>query len=154
MKQNIKLRDMTEKQYETWRKENCMGANCNTCPFLRARCILGEFCWVKNKDIYSDKFLDQEIKIEIELLTPKEKEYLESVIRPFKDKVVSISKREFTSNINYISILIKDDYRINFPNFARNNYYKNMILLEEYTLEDLGLFQKSKYKFCNFDLED
>lgn len=153
MKQNIKLRDMTEEQYETWRKLNCLGANCNTCPFLRARCILGEFCWVKNKDIYSDKFLDQEIKIEIELLTPKEKEYLESVIRPFKDKVVSISKREFTSNINYISILIKDDYRINLPNFVKNYYYKNMEVFREYTLKDLGLIQ-SKYKFCNFVLED
>ncbi|MDD7038941.1 MAG: hypothetical protein PUI63_06835 [Alistipes senegalensis] len=153
MKQKIKLRDLTEEQYETWRKENCMVANCNTCPFLRARCILGEFCWVKNKDIYSDKFLDQEIKIEIELLTPKEKEYLEGVIKPFKDKVITISKRSFDINFEYISILIKDDVRITLPNFVKNNYYKNMEVCREYTLKDLRLIQ-SKYKFCNFDLED
>ena len=154
MKQKIKLRDLTEKQYETWRKENCMGANCNTCPFLRARCILGEFCWVKNKDIYSDKFLDQEIKIEIELLTPKEKEYLENVIRPFKDKVRYIAKSEMDNNLEYLCIDIKDDYHLCFPNFLRNKYYKNLEIEKKYTLKELGLFEESKYKFCNFDLED
>ena len=153
MKQKIKLRDLTEKQYETWCKENCDNMNCKTCPFYKVQCSLGEFCWVRNKDIYSDKFLNQEIKIEIELLTKEEKEYLEGVIKPFKDIVVSISKREFCNNIEYISILIKDDYRINFPNFVKNKYYKNMKLLEEYTLKDLRLIQ-SKYKFCNFDLEN
>ena len=154
MKQKIKLRDLTEKQYETWRKENCMGANCNTCPFLRARCILGEFCWVKNKDIYSDKFLDQEIEIEIELLTPKEKEYLEGVIKPFKDKVRYIAKSEMDNNLEYLCINIKDDYHLCFPNFLRNKYYKGLEIEKKYTLKELGLFEESKYKFCNFDLED
>ena len=152
MKQKIKLRDLTEKQYETWRKENCMGVNCNTCPFLRARCILGEFCWVKNKDIYSDKFLNQEIEIEIAdepLLTPKEKEYLENVIKPFKDTVISISKKEFFTNRGYIYIGIKDynsnlDY-VKLPNFVKNKYYKGLEIDREYTLKDLGLFQ-TKYK--------
>ena len=154
MKQKIKLRDLTEKQYETWRKENCMGVNCNTCPFLRARCILGEFCWVKNKDIYSDKFLDQEIEIEIELLTPKEKEYLEGVIKPFKDKVRYIAKSEMDNNLEYLCINIKDDYHLCFPNFLRNKYYKGLEIEKKYTLKELGLFEESKYKFCNFDLED
>ena len=144
MKKKIKLRDLAEKQYETWRKENCMGANCNTCPFLRARCILGEFCWVKNKDIYSDKFLDQEIKIEIELLTPKEKEYLENVIRPFKDKVRYIAKSEMDNNLEYLCIDIKDDYHLCFPKFLRNKYYKNLEVDKQYTIKDLGLFDLEK----------
>lgn len=145
MKQKIKLRDLTEKQYETWRKENCMGVNCNTCPFLRARCILGEFCWVKNKDIYSDKFLNQEIKIEIELLTPKEKEYLENVIRPFKDIVEYIAKSNMDNNLEYLCINIKDDYHLCFPNFLKNKYYKGLEIGKKYTLKELGLFQ-TKYK--------
>lgn len=156
MKQKIKLRDLTEKQYETWRKENCMGVNCNTCPFLRARCILGEFCWVKNKDIYSDKFLNQEIKIEIELLTPKEKEYLEGVIKPFKDKVEYIIKyyKDEYNPKEYIYLSIKDEFPTCLPEFEANKYYKGLERTKRYTLKELGLFEESKYKFCNFDLED
>ena len=76
MKKKIKLRDLTEEQYKTWRKENCTGANCNTCPFLRSVCSLEEFFWGKNKDLYVGKFLNQEIEIEVsDLLTKEEKEY-------------------------------------------------------------------------------
>lgn len=104
---------------------------------------------IKLKDLTREQFKkwyeenkNQEVVIEIELLTKEEKEYLEGVIKPFKDKVISISKRSFNINFEYISILIKDDFRVNFPNFARNNYYKNMIVLEEYTLKELGLLER------------
>ena len=109
---------------------------------------------IKLKDLTKEQFKkwyeenkNQEIIIEIELLTPKEKEYLENIIRPFKDKVISISKRSFNINLEYISIMLKEDFRVNFPNFTKNNYYKNMVVLEEYTLKDLGLF-KTNYKIC------
>lgn len=146
MKQKIKLRDMTEKQYETWRKENCLGANCNTCPFHRVECLLINSCWIKNKELYSDKFLNQQLEIELpELLTKKEKLYLEGVIRPFKDIVVYIAKSEMDNNLEYLCINIKDDYHLCFPNFLRNKYYKNLEIEKKYTLKELGLFQP-KYK--------
>lgn len=101
---------------------------------------------IKLKDLTREQFKkwyeenkNREVEIEIELLTPKEKEYLEGVIRPFKDKVISISKRSFNINLEYISIMLKDDFRVNFPNFVRNNYYKDMKVLKEYTLKDLDL---------------
>ena len=141
MKQKIKLRDLTEKQYETWCKENCDNMNCKTCPFYKVQCSLGEFCWVRNKDIYSNKFLDQEVEIEVsDLLTKEEKEYLEGVIKPFKDIVEYIAKSNMDNNLEYLCIKIKDDYHLCFPNFLKNKYYKGLEIEKKYTLEDLGLF--------------
>ena len=58
----VKLRDLTEKQYVKWRKNNCC-ANicCSSCPFKYINCDIG---WINHKDLYSDKFLDQEIEVE------------------------------------------------------------------------------------------
>lgn len=140
MKQKIKLRDLNEEQYETWLDKNCDYTKCINCPFSKVYCDLtSKNNWIKNKDLYTSKFLNQEIEFEIELLTAKEKEYLEGVIKPFKDKVISISKRSFNIELEYISILIKEDFRVNFPNFVINNYYKNMEVCREYTLKDLDL---------------
>ena len=150
----IKLRDMTEEQYKKWKKENCFNEfneKCSSCPFFRVDCSpLLLPCWVKNKELYSDKFLNQEIEIKDELLlTNEEREYLENVIKPFKDTVISISKKEFFTNRGYIYIGIKDynsnlDY-VKLPNFVKNKYYKGLEIDREYTLKDLGLFQ-TKYK--------
>lgn len=140
MKQKIKLRDMTEEQYQTWLKNHCDFECCVKCRFNKINCTFTtEFNWIKNKDLYSDKFLNKEIVIEIDLLTKKEKEYLEGVIRPFKDKVITISKRSYDINFEYISIFIEDDFRVNFPNFVKNTYYKNMEVYKEYTLKELDL---------------
>ena len=143
MKKKIKLRDLTEEQYETWLAKNCDYTKCINCPFSKVYCYSNsKNNWIKNKDIYSDKFLNQEIEIEIELLTPKEKEYLEGVIRPFKDKVRYIAKSEMDNNLEYLCIDIKDDYHLCFPNFLRNKYYKNLEIEKKYTIEDLGLFKE------------
>lgn len=147
MKKKIKLRDLTEKEFRNWKIENCE-ADCKHCFFENVGCIEWKNnCWVKNKNLYSDKFLDQEIEIEVKdkdetLLTLKEKEYLEGVIKPFKDKVVSISKSKMDNNLEYLCINIKDDYHLCFPNFLRNKYYKNLEIEKKYTLEDLELFKE------------
>ena len=103
---------------------------------------------IKLKDLTKEQFKkwfeenkNQEIKIEIELLTPKEKQYLEGVIRPFKDIVVYIAKSEIDNNLEYLCINIKDDYHLCFPNFLRNKYYKNLEIEKKYTIEDLGLLE-------------
>lgn len=148
MEKKIKLREMTEEQYKKWFKENCIYMNCKTCPFCRAVCSLGNFCWVINKDLYTNKFLDQEIEIEVpELLTPKEKDYLKGVIRPFKEVVDYIVKERDDYNIKeFIVIRICNGEYITLPHFNFNEYYKNMEVCREYTLEELGLFEERKYK--------
>ena len=39
--------------------------NCFDCPFYRVSCLYDKDnkCWIDNKDLYSDKFLDQKIEI-------------------------------------------------------------------------------------------
>lgn len=72
-KKKIKLRDITPEQ---WHKENfiieCneMGihSKCEECPFRLILCGISKENknrnWVYNKDMFSDKFLNQEIEVE------------------------------------------------------------------------------------------
>lgn len=60
----VKLRDLTEEQYEKWIDKRCEG-ECITCPVRFVSCYLRKpYSWIRNKDLYSDKFLDQEIEVE------------------------------------------------------------------------------------------
>lgn len=68
-KKKVKLRDLTKEQYNKWIKNNCTkyGDYCNGCPFQKVGCDNDENkkdWWIDNKDLYSDKFLDQEIEVE------------------------------------------------------------------------------------------
>lgn len=64
----VKLRDLTEEQYKNWFKNNCPKYDdCRGCPFKKVKCVNREKkndWWIRNKDLYSDKFLDREIEIE------------------------------------------------------------------------------------------
>lgn len=65
----VKLRDLTEEQYNKWVENNCTKYSnyCNGCPFQKVRCDnykITNDVWYLNKDLYSDKFLDQEIEVE------------------------------------------------------------------------------------------
>lgn len=62
----VKLRDLTEEQYKKWFDDNCaICVKCEDCPFQKISCMPNFVrCWVKNKEFYDDKFLDQEIEIE------------------------------------------------------------------------------------------
>lgn len=89
------------------------------------------------------KLLKGILKIEQPTLTEKEKKYLEGVLRPFKDKVEFIRKDfHYSKNQEHIHIGIKNDFDIDFPNFQQGTMYKGMELNKEYTLEELGLFEK------------
>lgn len=68
-KKKVKLRDLTEEQFNKWFKNNCPKYDdyCRGCPFKKVKCVNREKKndgWYLNKDLYSDKFLDQEIEIE------------------------------------------------------------------------------------------
>ena len=62
-----KLRDFTPEDYKRWRCNNCSRAilSCEECIFDYVNCNNNsKKCWVNNKDLYSDKFLDQELEVE------------------------------------------------------------------------------------------
>ncbi len=150
MKKKIKLRDVSLEQYEKWINQNCANRSCKKCIFRYVNCM-GTNSWFNYKDMFSDKFLNQEIEIEkIDILDEVEKQYLRNVIKPFRNRVVSINKRivnfENIENkiFHYIRIKIKsktiifDNEYINFPYF-NNEMYKGMEDKKEYTLEELEL---------------
>lgn len=161
MKKTIKLRDMTVEQYQDYLNNRCAGGdNCSNCVFAMVNCQDPECncSWINNKDFYSKKFLDQEVEIRMpDILIKEEKEYLANVIKPFKDKVISISKKQTANVINlglggavcrlgyYINIQVKDDFFTNgFQNielvrFEENTMYQGMKIDKQYTLEELGL---------------
>ena len=60
-----KLRDLTEEEYEKWIAKYCDNGiiSCRDCVFKYVNCDK-HFSWVNYKDLYSDKFLDQEIEAE------------------------------------------------------------------------------------------
>ena len=69
----VKLRDLTYEQFAKWKEHNCKKLACGkNCTFYSVNCGCGEtkedgrFGWIFNKDLYSGKFLDQEIEIEVD----------------------------------------------------------------------------------------
>ena len=80
------------------------------------------------------------------VLDDAEKRYLESVVRPFKNRVKSITKRLYSNDHEYIHLEIKSIYEwdyelMNFPLFVRNKMYQRMETGKEYTIKELGLFE-------------
>ena len=65
-KKKVKLRDLTQEQLKKWKERNCEGSTCKDCVFNqnKVNCIYVAYCWIKDKSIFSDKFLDQEVEIE------------------------------------------------------------------------------------------
>lgn len=147
MKRKIKLRDMTKEQWDNYINK-CLSRSCSDCIFELVNCRGSENkkSWFNNKDFYSDKFLNQEIEIEVpDILTKEEKEYLSNIIKPFRNRVISISKYFYVlDNVYSIEIYIKSvmgifsTENIKLPLF-KNEMYEKMEIDKKYTLEDLGL---------------
>lgn len=145
-----KLKDISLEEFKVWSIKNCNQLSCEKCVFSKVCCDeLSSDCWINNKDIYSDKFLNQEIEIDTYILSEKEKEYLKSIIKPFKDRVGYIEKGK---NINsdgtfyYIVIIVKHIAIVGFseaiylPYFKpESKMYEGMELHKKYTLKELGL---------------
>lgn len=83
-------------------------------------------------------FTVHDIELVKEVLDEKEKEYLNNIIRPFRDKVIFIKKDSVRSG-EFISIAIKNDVNIDLPNFETGKMYKGMESYKKYTLTKLGL---------------
>lgn len=63
-KKKIKLKDLSHNQYIKWLDDNCFDLACENCPFHKIDCRKDNTSWVNNKELYSEKFLNQEIEIE------------------------------------------------------------------------------------------
>ena len=145
MKIRKKLRDLSVEELEQYCSEN----GCASCALRWLSCSRDFEAIKKHKDIFNDKFLDQKIEIEMpDILDEKEKEYLSNVIKPFRDRIISVMKLESitTPNAFYICIFVRPnvhmvlgDDTLRFPLFAKDTMYKNMQYDVEYTLEELGL---------------
>ena len=61
--QKIKLKDLSYNQYIKWIKNNCSKLVCENCPFYKVDCRIDNTSWVNNKDLYSEKLLNQEIEL-------------------------------------------------------------------------------------------
>lgn len=147
MKIKKKLKDITFEEYKKWKLEVCDShVRCNTCLFNSVNCSTSEKSWVNNKNLYSNEFLTQEIEIEKrDILTEKEKKYLQNIIRPFRKNVDYIHKELGSYEYEYIFIEInchsmeKNYHTICLPPFPRNSMYKNMENACAYTLAQLKL---------------
>lgn len=74
-----------------------------------------------------------------EILDDKEKEYLSSVIKPYRNKIRYIVKiRCFNDEKEFICIDLCND-SCTLPSFKKGTMYKNMKVNKEYSLEELGL---------------
>ena len=86
----------------------------------------------------------QIIKLPKPILDEKEKEYLSAVIKPFRDRIISIRKYRYNQD-EYIGMYIKyyaetdENEMITLPVFKEGTMYKGMELNKKYTLDELGL---------------
>ena len=84
------------------------------------------------------------VKIPKQILEEKEKEYLSAVIKPFRDRIISIRKYKYSQD-EYIGIYVKyyaetdESEMITLPLFKEGTIYKGIELKKYYTLEELGL---------------
>lgn len=86
------------------------------------------------------RLLTGEYEIEKLVLDTIEKTYLENLLRPFKDKVKFVKKKE-SINKEYLLFKLNIDDWIVLPSFKKNSMYKGMKSEKGYTLKELGLFE-------------
>lgn len=89
-------------------------------------------------------FLGKSKIVKIPILNEKEKEYLSAVIKPFRDRIISIRKYKYSQD-EYIGIYVKyyaetdESEMITLPLFKEGTIYKGIELKKYYTLKELGL---------------
>lgn len=76
--------------------------------------------------------------VEREILDDVEKEYLSIVLKPFRNRVKSITKAGIYGGRAFIMVSLNNDY-LSFPSFEEKAMYKGMETFRSYTLEELGL---------------
>lgn len=118
--------------------------------YLNNPCILTDEK-ITNKQgilIYGKLFqlLTGELEIEQPILDDVEKRYLESIFRPFKNRVMYVEKifRFGYEQIRYRVSLPVEEYGnelCELPSFDKGIMYKGMEYDKKYSIEELGLFE-------------
>lgn len=118
---------------KTKKVATCKETRCNNCVFDSLKgCAYG-----------MEKWLISECQESI--LNDAEYRYLKGVIKPFRDKVDSISKITERWNSEEICIYVNNDGKcrcddvVYLPQFERGTMYKGMEPGKAYTIEELGL---------------
>lgn len=146
MKKKIKLRDLTLEQYGNYKMSVCNNPNyCSKCIFSNVVCSNFEKCWIHHKDLYSDKFLDQEVEIETPTFTDKEKEYLHNLLKPFKGRTIEIRVMGGLENgFAHLQFIMKSLLRregqlecADLPYYVVGTMYKNLEVNKSYTDDEL-----------------
>lgn len=73
-----------------------------------------------------------------EILDTKEKEYLSVVIKPFRNKVNKVIKKQY-EDMEWIHVSFANNDWLSLPTFNKNKMYKGMNANRGYSLEELGL---------------
>lgn len=146
-----KIKDLTVEEYEKWFTNNCCAKyNCLNCPFSKTICepYKTNSCWIFNKNLYSNEFLNKEIELDNEILSNNERKFLQAYINLYNDfgkvKKIHIKENESSNNLS-ISIVIENG-KIPYsriilgvlPVLTKNTLFKNM-KDKFYTIEELGL---------------
>lgn len=142
MKIKKKIRDLSVEELNQYCSEN----GCTSCAFRWLSCSQDFEAIRKHKDIFNDKFLDQTIEIEGEILTNKEKDFLFSLVELFGEfgEVKKIKKCSSTTQekewliLGVLNITSEIEY-VSLPEFKKGTMFKGMEYAKEYTLEELGL---------------
>ena len=109
---------------------------------MRYREFNDEWDFITNEvflNLLSGKF--EVVNITKNILTEQERHYLSSVVKPFREKILHISKLS-SKDGESICIDIRYDWEedsIMLPKFAAGTLYKGMEIGMEYTLRELGL---------------
>lgn len=131
---------MTNLEY-LFKRNSCLNISENTLHIYLENKEVGKISLTSLDSEYN--WLLQEYKEQI--LTDKEKQYLENALRPFKDRIVSIEKSYRTYG-EFIRINLKSYNNegmiesIDMPYFEEDTMYKGMKTIKKYSLKELGLF--------------
>lgn len=124
---------------------NCKKQNCCDCLFYHHyKFSTWDTCYKR-----AIEWLEQEHTEPI--LDDVEKRYLENFIRPFKNRVRSVTKRMYSDDFAYLQLHINSLYSnkqqgelINLPLFVWDKLYRNMTLRKKFTVKDLKLFEEEE----------
>lgn len=115
---------------------SCDNTACYECEFSRAcnkeDCTINRFKWLSKEYEEHDKLI----------LTRKEKKIVLNIIdafKPFGDEIERISKHLTVNDDEYYLVFNCKYSGFNSPIFTDSELFKNMELVKDYTLEDLGL---------------
>lgn len=138
IKHGYKFRDLLVREAEKGKHgfRICIATSDGTCKKI------GETEHVYNNRLTSViLWLDEEHKEQI--LDDAEKRYLASVIRPFRNRVMSICKANYNGSGNryqYLFIIFSDvSFVMELPVFEKETMYKGMKHDHLYSIEELGL---------------